>query len=380
MHDVIVIGLGSAGSSTLFQLAKRGVKVLGIEQFGITHDRGSHGGNTRIIRKAYFEHPNYVPLLEQAYLGWNELDQLTGKQHYFETGLAYIGKSDHELLLGVKRSARQYGIRLNFNSPASFSKFNVPVSSETFLEPKAGFVLAGDAIKSYIGLATKLGAEIKTQEEVLGWRLKDGTVSVLTNQNEYHAAKLIITAGAYVKHLYSALSDSLKVTRQLIGWVKSENKLNYVLGNFPCWMIADEDNAGLFYGFPVIDPLKFGGNGMLKIAHHTIMEETDPAAIHLFDANPEILKLQRIIDEYLPNTNGRVAEVTACLYTNTPDGHFILDYLPGTNEQVIIGSGFSGHGFKFIPVIGQVLSDLAQNLIPNHDIDFLRIDRESLNS
>lgn len=362
------------GSSTLYQLAQRGVKVLGLEQFGLGHGEGSHSGQTRIVRKAYFEHPDYVPLLEEAYRSWEEIEEKSDKQLYYPTGLAYFGEPDHEVMKGVKLAAKKHNIECSTLNN-EYSMFSVPDQFESLIEPDAGFALTEQTINTFAEEAVKMGAEIKTGEKVLHWRsFKDGIV-VTTSKAEYRAEKLIITAGAYVNELLPDMNKTMKVTRQLLAWVKPKEPESFELGRFPCWMITDPEYRGLFYGFPSLPVDQFGGNGLLKVGHHVPGEEIHPEDLHNYDPEHESEKLMNILKKYLPDAAGTIDSVTACMYTNSQDEHFVLDLLPDQYERVVIGSGFSGHGFKFVPVIGKILSDLAIEGSTNLPAGFLSLSR-----
>ncbi len=367
MYDVIIIGLGSMGSSTLYQLAKRGVKVLGIEQFGISHDKGSHSGQTRIVRKAYFEHPDYVPLLEQSYKGWDEIFKETGTQLFYKNGLAYYGPSDHFVMEGIKRSAHQYKIDLErLSTKPNHDFFNIPNEYETLFEPEAGFARSEETIKTYAKEAEKLGAELCIGERVVAWDLTDGDVEVKTIKHNYRAKKLIITAGSYIRTLLPDLSSSLSVTGQILTWLKVDKPELYQIDNFPCWVITDEEFDGVFYGFPILSQDEFGGNGYLKLAQHAPAEFISTEELSTFDSRKDQERMQLFISKYLPKQGIELISQSRCMYTNTKDEHFIIDILPGTNAQIIIGTGFSGHGFKFVPVVGEILADLA--MVGNTDM------------
>src|SRR2546423_13488975 len=198
--DAIVIGVGSMGSSACYFLSDRGYKVLGLEQFDITHEYGSHAGQSRIIRKAYFEHSDYVPLLNRAYANWKGLEEETGIQIYFRTGLVYLGEPGHLIMQGVKRSADLYNIPIEYFESLSITKkfpqFTLPEKFEAIYEPDAGFLTPEKIIRLYTELAIKKGAEIHTNEKVHEWKKEGDGVTVTTNKNTYHCQKLIITAGA----------------------------------------------------------------------------------------------------------------------------------------------------------------------------------------
>lgn len=376
MYDVIILGIGSMGSSTLYQLAKRGVKVLGIEQFGIGHTEGSHSGETRIVRKAYFEHSDYVPLLDGAHKGWKGIEKESGETLFHPVGLSYFGEFDHPVMQGVKESAKLYNIGLKHRVlNKEYPVFNIPGNFEYLFEPDAGFVVAEKTIRTYAKQAEDFDAELKTGEEVLDWKLVEGTVEVTTTKGVYKAHKLILTAGAYVNQVLPQFVDQHKVTRQLLAWVKPKTPELFELEKFPCWVISDKEYPGIFYGFPTLPMNIYGGNGLLKIAHHVPGEPIHPQDLHQYNAEPEKEKLIRILKKYIPDALGEIQSISACMYTSTPDEHFILDHLPDYNKQVIVASGFSGHGFKFVPVIGEILADLTLEGKTNWPIDFLGIQR-----
>ena len=377
-HDFIVIGLGSMGSSTCYYLAKQGFTVLGIEQHEITHENGSHSGQSRLIRQAYFEHPDYVPLLRQAYEGWLDLEQISESQLFYDTGILYSGKANDFLIKGSLRSASQYDIDVqelnNDEVKRQYSQFNLPPDYTTILEPNAGFVTPERAILTYVQQAISSGAEIHRNETVESVTDKEGGVTVKTSQNTYRARKLIVTAGAWTARLLPFLKPKLKVTRQVISWVNTTNDKNYRLGDLPCWGINQEGSAGLYYGFPILDHCQFGGPPGLKIGYHFPGEETDPdnQAEKNVDEDKEIIA--NFMSKFLPGCFKSFSEIKSCLYTYSPDDHFIIDHHPDLHN-VIFAAGFSGHGFKFAPVIGMALADLASEGSTKLPIKFLSLDR-----
>ena len=366
------------GSSACYHLAQCGYKVLGIEQFDISHEYGSHAGQSRIIRRAYFENSDYVPLLNKAYENWKALEEETGNQLYFKTGLIYFGNPDHLLVRGVKQSASLYNIPLeNVHTPSKrFPQFEIPHDFETLFEPGAGFITPEKAIQLYAKQAIKKGAKIHTSEKVLGWKKDGNSVVVTTNKNVYRCNKLIITAGAWAKKMIPSISDKLKITRQFVAWIKPKEWKNFTLNNFPCWLMADETKPGCYYGFPIL-PENFGNPTGLKLAHHYPAAETDPDAvdrqIHIEDEND----LKYVLDKYLPGVFESLTSYKICLYANSPDEDFIIDNLPGYENFVSIACGFSGHGFKFVSVVGEILADLATEGKTNLPIGFLRVKRFS---
>ena len=377
--DVIVIGVGSMGSATCYYLSKRGYNVLGLEQFDISHEFGSHAGQSRIIRKAYFEHPDYVPLLESAYKNWNRLEQETGEELYFKTGLLYAGTSNNEMITGVKQSAALYNIDLeqlnNADAAKRFPQFLFPKSFEILFEPEAGFLPPEKSIRLYATQAMKNKALIHSNEKVIEWKKEGDGLIVKTDRSSYRCNKLIITAGAWAAKMIPGFTDKIKVTRQFVAWIKTKDDMQFALNNFPCWMVGDDEKHGCYYGFPLLDTKKFGEPDGLKLAHHFPKEVTDPDKVDRKTTENDIQNLTYCLNKYLPGVFDSVLHTKICLYGNSPDENFIIDKLPGYEENVSIACGFSGHGFKFASVVGEILTDLAIDGKTDQPIEFLNTNR-----
>jgi sarcosine oxidase len=377
--DVIVIGVGSMGSSACYHLASRGCNVLGLEQFGIAHEFGAHAGQSRIIRKAYFENSDYVPLLERAYTNWHALEAETGIQIYFKTGLVYFGPADHLLIKGVKQSASLYNVVLENVDRASaikrFPSFHIPNDFEILFEPEAGFVTPENAIRLFAKHATGKGAEIHAQEKVIEWKQEGHGVVVTTDQNVYSCKKVIITAGPWAGKMIPTLSGKLKITRQFVAWINPKKWSDFGLGNFPCWLMTDETSRGCYYGFPILNELKFGPPRGLKVAHHYPARETDPDHVDRQMTQEDREDLNYVLHKYLPGCFESLLSYKICLYANSPDEDFIIDKLPGFEDHVSIACGFSGHGFKFASVVGEILADLALDGETKLPIGFLSAKR-----
>ena len=376
-YDVIVAGAGSMGSATCFFLARQGYSVLGLEQFDtVPHVYGSHAGQSRIIRKAYFEHPGYVPLLERAYANWQQLEELTGEQVYHQTGLLYCGPGEHDVIKGVKEAALKYGVDVRqVNEKQDYPSFNCAGNDQMLLEPDAGFLLPEKAIALYIREAITNGADIKTGEKLLHWEKRNGLIHVQTVRGTYTAKKLIITAGAWATETIKSLKVPLKVTRQLILWVEPDDITKYLPVNFPCWMLAGENFKGVWYGFPFLSGENFPGPPGLKFALHHAVEETDPDKVNREISQSEISHVVEKAKEYFSFADSRLIAAKTCLYSNSPDEHFIIDHLPGYDGDVVIACGFSGHGFKFASVVGELLAGLAMNGKSDLPAAFLGLDR-----
>ncbi len=376
--DVIVLGVGSMGSATCYQLARQGYKVLGLEQFDIPHELGSHAGQSRLIRKAYAEHPDYVPLLEQAYQNWKTLEAETGVQVYFKTGLLYFGADSNSFLKGVLTSSEKYSIQVNSLSRAlvseNYPQFNIPDSYSCLEEPDAGFVTPERSILLFTEQAVQHGAVIRTREEVSEWKRDNGLIRVKTDKGVYAAKKLVITAGPWAGKMIPGLASKLQVTRQVVAWVKPEKGDNFMLGNFPCWFIGDGEYS--YYGFPILPVNKFGEPRGLKLAMHApIGDISDPDTIDRTPNSKDERFLINALRKFFHSGYSETLHMKTCMYTNTPDGNFILDYLDGYDKDVVIAAGFSGHGFKFASVIGEIMADLAMKGKTELPIGFLNAAR-----
>lgn len=380
--DVIVIGVGSMGSSACYFLSRRGCNVLGIEQFDITHDHGSHSGQSRIIRKAYFEHPDYVPLLNRAYENWKALEELTGSQVFYPTGLIYFGKkNDSSIIKGIKESASLYNIPVDtldlFLTQQRFPQFRLPPGFEALFEPDAGFITPEKAILLYTEQAIKKGAIIHVKEKVLEWKREGNIIILKTDKKTYRSNKLIITAGPWAGKMIPQLAHTMKITRQLVAWVNPKKPEDFTLNKFPCWMIDDDEKPGMYYGFPELPVTKFGEPNGLKLAYHYPGRESDPDNVDRRTTNEDEDIFGFALEKYFPECFGSVLSTKTCLYSNTADENFIIDFLPGYEKQVAIACGFSGHGFKFVSVVGEILAELILEGRTQQPIDFLNAKRFS---
>ncbi|HYC84446.1 MAG TPA: N-methyl-L-tryptophan oxidase [Chryseosolibacter sp.] len=375
--DVIVIGVGSMGSAACWFLSGRGYKVLGIEQFGISHERGSHTGQSRIIRKAYFEHPDYVPLLKRAYENWKALESETGSKIYHETGIVYFGPRDHETMDGVRRAARMHDIAVRefpaAESTLKFPQFRIPPHFQTLFEPESGFLTPDAAINAFVKHAIRRGSVILTDERVSRWRNSGGEIEVVTPSGSFVADRLIITAGSWTSKLLPELNSLLRVTRQLLAWVEPKKPEMFSMGRLPCWFVEDAE-AGMLYGFPMLDQ-SFGAPYGMKVALHVPGESWEPDIFTKDEWAKERDQLRHLLNKYLPDAGGKIVDMKSCLYTYSPDTNFIIDQVPGFDGRVTVACGFSGHGFKFSSVIGEILADLAVDGKTDLPIDFLRLNR-----
>lgn len=368
------------GSAACYYLARRGQKVLGLEQFDTPHEKGSHAGYSRIVRKAYFEHPNYVPLLERAYELWREFEVRSGVKLYHQTGIAYFGQPQNENINGIRNSAALHGIPIENYSrdiyKERFPDFKVPQDFDAIFEPDAGYVMPEMAIRTYVNEAENLSAEIRRNTPVAGWKKDGRLIRVFTADGEFTSEKLVITSGAWTSTVVPYLKVRLKVTRQLLAWVAPLKPQTLTVKRFPCWFVEDP-LLGTFYGFPMFT----NGEGPvgLKLAHHFQGTSSRPEEINETLPGDETGKLRHFLRTYLPGVGEDIISTKQCLYTYSPDTHFIIDKLPGYDD-VVIACGFSGHGFKFVPVVGEVLADLAMYGKTGLPVEFLGIGRFEVSS
>lgn len=371
-YDVIIIGLGAMGASAAYHLARRDIRVLGIEQFGIAHDRGSSHGLSRMIRMAYSEHPDYVPLLRRAYELWDELGEAAGAPVLRRTGGIYLGRGDSAFVAESRRAAIEHNLPyepLDATEIARrFPPFHPPDDATGVFDPVAGFVEPESAIRGHLRLAAGHGATIMEHTRVLGWHVDGNGVAVATPQATYHGQQLILAAGAWFPRLAAGLQPRLWVSRQPLMWFEPNPGDIPSLQRLPVWAVG-HPRGGVFYGFPLHPPAPG-----LKCALHQPGREVDPDEVDRTPHPADEIAVRQGLDQWLPGVAGRVLDHRICLYTNSPDGHFIIDRHPDF-PQALIASCCSGHGFKFAPVIGEVLADLATTGSTRHPVEFLRLAR-----
>lgn len=375
-YDVIVVGLGAMGSSACYQLAYRGARVLGLEKFDIPHSHGSSVGFTRMIRLAYYEHPDYVALLRRAYELWNELEAASGQQLLHVTGGLYIGRPDSVLVAGCLRSAQEHGIAHEMLSAHQlgdrYSQFRLPDDFVAFCEQSAGFLVPERVVAVTAEQALCRGAVLRAREPVLDWQASASGVTVRTQKRRYTSDQIVFSGGAWNGTLLKDLGVELTVTRQITGWVWPGKPQLFGMDKFPCWALDFNDpdqHKGIYYGFPMT-----ADNPGFKIALHWPMSVTDPDAV-VRDVLPgDEDTFRPMLRRVFPDADGPLLSMRTCLYTNSPDSHFIVGQLPNTPQwhgRVTVACGFSGHGFKFASVIGEILADLATAGRTSLPIEFL---------
>ncbi len=370
-YDAIVLGAGGAvGSAALWQLAQRGVRVLGLDRFRPPHDRGSSHGQTRIIRQAYFEHSDYTPLLLESYRLWNQLESHIGCQLYNEVGILQIGPADGVVVPGVLRAAKEHGLDVDSLSAAAIEQrwpgLHVPSDLVGVFEQRAGYLLVEDCVKAQVEAAQRAGAELRCPAEVQRWDAGE-SIQVQTSVGNFSTSRLIVAAGAWAGPLLSDLGVSLEVRRKSLFWYEVENDFYAASNNFPTFFF--ELPEGMFYGFPQID-----GRGV-KLAEHTGGESVaDPLQLDRSLHRDEQQRIEAFLQQHLPKVTLRNTDHAACMYTMSPDEYFILDRHP-TCPGVVFAAGLSGHGFKFAAVLGKALADLSLEGETDLTIDFLSLER-----
>jgi sarcosine oxidase len=379
-YDVIVLGVGGMGSSTVFHLAKRRQKVLGLEQFNLGHDLGASHGVNRIIRLAYAEDPRYVPLLRRAYELWREIENVTNERLLFITGGIDAGPEKGKIVQGSLRACEEHSLpheKLDSSDlHRRFPGFRFPKEMSAVYQQDGGFVLSERAIIAYVMAAQALGAEIHARERVRRWELKRGEVFVHTDRDSYRSSRLVITAGPWAAKVTPSLrKPRLAVPeRQVLIWTQPRRPEHFRLGVFPVFNMeaVEEGKPNRYYGFPI-----YGFPGFKLGKYHHLEEEVDPDQMKR-ECNPRDERvLRKAIRAYFPEADGPTMAMKTCLFANSPDENFVLD-LHTDFPQVSIAAGFSGHGFKFSSVIGEIMADFAvQGMSKRFDLSLFGMTRLS---
>jgi monomeric sarcosine oxidase len=372
-YDVIVIGTGGVGSAAVFHLARRGVRVLGLDRFPGGHANGSSHGQTRIIRKAYFEHSGYVPMLQRAYILWDELEDLAAETLFRPVGLFESGPPPGRLLSGIRDSVRRHGLALEDVSPADLGArfpFALGSGEEAVFEDDAGFLLVERCVLAHLRLAAESGADIVSGEAVVSWTADAAGVVVETATDRHRADRLVITAGAWASGLLADLGISLVPRRKHLHWYASDDPRYRADNGCPCFFC--ETPAGLFYGFPDID------GGGIKVAEHTGgVDVADPLTDDKAVEPGDRARVEAFINAYLPGVSNTPLRHEVCYYTMTPDEQFVVDRHPD-HPNVAFVAGLSGHGFKFTSVLGEIMTELALDGATRQPIGFLSAGRPGL--
>ncbi len=373
-YDVIVVGVGGMGSAACWQLARRGQRVLGLERFDIPHAHGSSHGVTRIIRLAYYESPAYVPLLKRAFALWREAGEAFDERLLYTTGSIDAGPDGGGVFEGSLASSIAHDLRHQVLSGSEvnrrFPGYRLPDTHHALLQPDGGFVLSERAIVAHVAMAQRLGADIRARESVTAWEpIAGGGVRVTTTRGTYEAGRLVLAPGAWIGDLVPSLKALAIPERQVLGWFQPADPAKFAPEAFPVLNLMVEE--GRYYLLPIwgVPGLKIG------LYHH--LGETGTADSLSRDVTPgDEDVLRRCLARYFPEANGPTMALHTCLFTNTPDEHFIIDRLPG-NEDVIVASPCSGHGYKFASVVGEIIADLATTGRSAFDLSMFTLSRFS---
>jgi sarcosine oxidase len=369
--DVAVIGLGAMGSAALFNLARLGQRVIGIEQFEPGHDKGSSHGESRIIRLSYFEHPSYVPLARRAMEKWRELEELCGQTILTVTGVLEAGYPGCPIVEGSLNASRLHDLDHEVLSAAEinrrFPAFTVPSHWAGLYQPEGGFLRPELAIRQFVGLAERHGAEVRTRTRVLAIEPLGSGVRVRTDTGEIEAGSVIIATGAWIGDFAPELRPNLKLTRQVLGWFEPLQPAYFSPDRCPVFILESEDDA--CYGFP-----DFAGTGVKTASHRKGAYLSSAEDLAQDGGAGDEAQIRRMLALAMSNANGPLRNMRTCIYTRTPDEDFVIDRSP-VDPRIVLASPCSGHGFKFASVIGEVLADLALGKTPANDISRFKLDR-----
>jgi sarcosine oxidase len=373
-YDTIVIGFGGMGSAATASLARRGRRVLAIEQFDLLHELGSSAGGIRIFRFAYFLDPRYVPLMRRAYDRWAALERDADERLLFTTGGLDIGNAKSEVFNGAKVACEQHDLPHEILTANELMRrhpaWSVPPDYNAVFQPDAGYLPADRAIAAHARVALRYGATIHAREQVIHFEERSGKVVITTDRATYEAEQLVVTAGPWTGTFLPSFAATMVPERQVVGWYQPDEPALFHPERFPIFIV--EDATGHYYGFPEHDRPGF------KIGRHRHQNETTtPTTIRRTTDEADDAVLRRALSHFLPAADKPALTLKTCMYTNSPDSHFVVDRLPG-HEAVVVAAGFSGHGYKFCSAIGDMLADLALGQPSSPDFDLFRIDRPAL--
>jgi sarcosine oxidase len=369
-YDVVVVGLGTHGSATAAELARRGARVLGLDRFPRGHEMGSFVGRSRIIRTAYFEHPDYVPLLLRAWTRWQELERESGERILFPTGGLYAGTPGSALIEGVLRSARTHALAHEILDGSALRTRHPWLRADglvAVVEEQAGYLIPERAIAAHLAVAERHGADLRFADGADDWYPEPDLSAVnvhVASGATYRASTMVLTAGAWLPYFLPDLGLPLVVERVPLFWYDPPRP--EALRDIPVYIVETDD--GSFYGFPYLS------DQGLKVARHGTGDAADPDHLDREPRPGEDARVRRFVDRYIAGGAGRLRASKICMYTRTPDEHFLVDRHP-LYPGVVFASACSGHGFKFASVMGEILADLATTGTTQLPIGFLSLSR-----
>ncbi len=364
-YDTIVLGVGGMGSAAVDSLAGRGQRVLGVEQFQIAHDRGASHGHTRIVRQAYFESPAYIPLLRRTYQLW---DALPTECTLRRVGCLMMGRTDSPVVAGATRSAQQWGIEVQAMTAAEvtdrFPQFRLGTDEVAVFEPDAGYVRPEATVGYLVRRAIARGATVLTGTTVTGWEISGAGMRVTTSAGDFRADRVVLAAGGWTPTLAAALDLPIHVERRVMHFLEPQQPHAFDPDVMPTfiWDLATDDSI---YGFPrnAAEGVKTGFHNRGGPADVDLPQPEGSAA--------EVAEMVDVLRHRMPAVVGRHVRSVGCTYSLTPDHDFVLGAAPGFDGRVVVAAGFSGHGFKFVPVVGEVIADLIIRGETPYDLGFL---------
>ncbi len=370
-YDVIVVGLGAMGSATAYHLARRGFKVLGLDANARRHKNGSSHGTSRIIREAYLEGSDYVPIVQRAYELWRDLEAETGQELLKITGCLTIGEPESAFVSGALASCQRFNLPHEYLEAAevnrNFPGYTLPENLQAVFEPNGGILFPEQCVMAHLDLAAKYSAEIHHEEQVLRWDAPNhNEVVVETARGSYTAGRLVITTGPWAGEMLAGLGIPLKVWRIVNCHFEPAEPARFLPENFPVYLL--EGPEGEYYGFPLLP-----GEG-IKLGRHDKEDLCTPRTINRTVDPAEVQKLKEMVDKYMRGGAASFKWSLTCMYTITPDRNFVLDRHPGA-PNVVYGCGFSGHGFKFAAAIGEILAQMSVDGQTTQSIEFLSASR-----
>lgn len=355
VYDVIVLGLGVMGSAAMDALSARGARVCGIEQFGPVHDRGSSHGQFRVIRRAYFEHPDYMPLLDRAYERWREMDNEGGESLFVRHPVVMSAPPDSAVIAGLEATYGAHALpheRIDgVTANQRFGALRLPDDHAVFVDPEGGYLHVESSVARFQERARRQGAALRFETRVTDWSADESGVSVVCDGERIHGEALVVTAGAWGAPLLAELGCAPRIDARVQVWAVPDRLEGLDTGACPIYFVVSDE--GVFYGFPLID------GAMMKIAEHGNPRPLADAwdLVH-YDGTADTDACMTAMHRLFPGHRFSTGRTSRCMYTLTPDEHFVLDVHP-EKSNVILGLGFSGHGFKFAPAVGEALAELA---------------------
>lgn len=370
-YDLIILGCGGIGSAAFYNANQAGLKTLCIDQYELLHPHGGTHGETRAFRKAYYDDPNYIPILKKAYLEWKKLNNISTTKIFEEHGVLEIGLPDSTMVKDAVACSEKYNIPIQILTKkemnSRYPDFYIPDEMIGIFQAQAGFLYIDNCIKQFIKTEPSSNSKVVTNEKVISWEVdKDQTIHIKTNKQKYTSKYLIIAAGVWTKEILNSLNLPITILQKKLFWTDVKNNSYSSKNNSPCF--AYHLPEGIFYGFPAV-------SDYIKVARHTGgLKLATPEENSTTTENEELDSIQKFVHQYLTKANLTKTKQASCLYDNTPDKQFILDHHPD-HPQIAFIAGLSGHGYKMCNVLGEILVDLVTKNKTEFDISFLSLKR-----